>query len=119
MKLCLTTIPSATGANSYFTEGKNTDGPLYGVAATFLSPAPKEKGIKMKKRCCDCKFLEEQENKKGWFYCPKHDWKIAWKWAVTPPPMMPELSDCKFFEAKSTGNYRCYNDPDYYRKLKE
>jgi hypothetical protein len=50
MKLCLTTIPSATGANSYFTEGKNTDGPLWDVTATFLSPAPKEKGTKMKKR---------------------------------------------------------------------
>ncbi len=48
MKLCLTTIPSATGANSYFTDGKNTDGP--DVAAACLSSAPKENGIKMKKR---------------------------------------------------------------------
>jgi len=50
MKLCLTIIPSATGANSYFTDGTNTDGPLCDIAAACLSPAPKEKGINNKRK---------------------------------------------------------------------
>jgi hypothetical protein len=49
MKLCLTIIPSATGANSYFTVGKKTDGPLDGIAADCLSPAPNENGIEYKR----------------------------------------------------------------------
>ena len=72
----------------------------------------------MKIRCCDCKFLEEQEGSKGWFYCPKHDWKIVRKWAVNPPDMMPQLQNCEFFEPKKTDQYRCYNDPDYFKKTK-
>lgn len=67
MNGCLTTIPSATGENSYFAEGKNTDGPLGDVSVACLPPAPKENGIKMKKR------IHADKNVFGFIKTPEKD----------------------------------------------
>lgn len=68
-------------------------------------------------KCRKCAHLEPIDSQKGWHLCLLKDLKIHWKWAVNPPEEMPEIRYCDKFQDKEKNPYRCYNDPEYYKKV--